>query len=221
MTVKINVDGRTLEAPAGANLLEACLEAGIYIPHLCHLTGESPPHASCRLCLVALDDDSRPVPACTVGVRDGLTVRTDTEEVRRLQRAGLRLLLSAHTVNCRQCPANRRCELQRMAKFLGMGLRAAPLPNDERPAPRPFFHPHLAIDTEHCVLCGRCVRTCRRRHGHALLTFAGRGFDTVVSPYPTGTDPTDIPCLDCLACIDVCPVGALQPRAPGNAANGS
>ncbi len=205
--IEISVDQRTLTVQEDANLLEACLEAGIYIPHLCHLPGTAPA-ASCRLCFVALDGKPAPVPACTVKASAGLKVRTDTPAVRRLQRAALCLLLSAHTIDCRRCPANRRCELQRIARFLGVALKRPDLPPLAPPAGPPAAQGELAVDTAHCVLCGRCVRTCRCLHGASRLTFAGRGHGTVVTDW-VETGPS-IRCTDCMACIDICPVGAIS-----------
>ena len=204
--IEISVDQRAMAVAEGANLLEACLAAGIYIPHLCHLPGLAPT-AACRLCFVAVNGKPAPVPACTVTVDVGLEVSTDTPAVRRLQRAALRLLLSAHTIDCRRCPANRRCELQRIARFLRVPLKRPDLPPLAPPAGPPSGG-ELLVDTTHCVLCGRCVRTCRRLHGTSRLTFAGRGHGTVVTDW-VEAGPS-IRCTDCTACIDVCPVGAIR-----------
>jgi NADH dehydrogenase/NADH:ubiquinone oxidoreductase subunit G len=209
--IEIRVDGQPIAVCPGANLLEACLAAGIYIPHLCHLPG-LPAAASCRLCFVALGDRPDPVPACTVAVQPGLEVLTDTPAVRRLQRSALELLLSAHTIDCRRCPANRRCALQRIARFLKVPLKRPDLPPLDPPGGLPGTGGELVVDPSHCVLCGRCVRTCRRLHGHSRLTFAGRGQRTVVTDW-VETGPA-IRCTDCGACIEVCPVGAIR-LAPG------
>ena len=40
-TCSVRIDGRNVEAPAGASLLAGALAAGVYIPHLCsnHMPG--------------------------------------------------------------------------------------------------------------------------------------------------------------------------------------
>jgi ferredoxin len=43
------------------------------------------------------------------------------------------------------------------------------------------------------------------------LTFAQRGFDTVIGFFGS-TDPGDLPCHSCLACATICPTGALIPK---------
>jgi len=108
---KLIVDGREIEAQQGANLLQACLDNDIYIPNLCYLKEMQDPPSSCRLCFVEIEGYRQPVTACRVEIREGMVVKTDTEHVRRLQRTAFELLLSVHHVDCKNCPANRRCEL--------------------------------------------------------------------------------------------------------------
>jgi NADH dehydrogenase/NADH:ubiquinone oxidoreductase subunit G len=205
--VSITVDEKTIAVPRGANLLAACLANGIYIPHLCYLENVKPA-AACRLCFVEVDGRSGPVAACTVTVEEPLTVRTATPAVRRLQRAGLQLLLSVHRIECRTCPANRRCELQRIAKFLKVGLKAGRLAQRFKQPEIDASHPCLEYYPNRCVLCGKCVHVCRSQHRNVVLTFARRGFDTVVGYYGLSDNPAHA-CQDCRACVDICPVAAL------------
>ena len=148
------------------------------------------------------------VPACTVTVSGPLAVRTDTPAVRRLQKAGLQLLLSVHRIECRTCPANRRCELQRIAKFLKVGLKPGKLPQRFKQPEIDSSHPCLDYYPNRCVLCGQCVHVCRAQHRDVVLTFAKRGFDTVVGYYGLSENPAHT-CRDCRACGEVCPVAAL------------
>jgi bidirectional [NiFe] hydrogenase diaphorase subunit len=211
--IKLNVDEREIWVEEGLTLLEACLKNGIYVPNLCFLEGfEQHPQASCRLCFVEIQGEIQPVTSCTVRVRKGMCVSTDTPAVRDLQRSALKLLLSMHRVECARCPANRKCALQQMAAFLRVGLKVLPLPDLEA-LKLDGGHPVFDYHPYRCVLCGRCVLACERRGGRPLLTFAERGLRTrVVSLW----DPNDLSarCQACLACINVCPVAALTPKAP-------
>lgn len=206
--IELIVDGRPVAIEEGKNLLQGCLENGIYIPHLCFLEGMSNPPASCRLCFVEVKDQGKPVTACKVKPEPGMEVRTDTPAVRRLQKSALRLLLSVHRVDCRRCPANKRCELQNMARFLGVRLKPRRLEHVERQQPMLQEHPLFEFDVNRCVLCGKCVAICQARTGHALLTFAKRGFDTIITAF-NEKDPSQLPCGNCLACVEVCPVSAI------------
>jgi len=213
MGILIQVDGRTLDVEPGVNLLSACLASGIYIPHLCYLEDMSPVAGSCRLCFVDIEGCIRPVPACTVTVAGPLAVRTGTPAVRRLQKAGLRLLLSVHRIDCKNCPANRRCELQRIARFLKVGLTPGKLARHLKEPDVDSSHPCLDYYPNRCVLCGKCVHVCGRQHGDIVLTFVKRGFDTVVGTYGDSSNPSPL-CGGCRACMEVCPVAALLPK-PG------
>ena len=51
---KITVDGKTIEAKDRQMILQACLDAGIAVPHYCYHPGLSIP-ASCRICLVEVE----------------------------------------------------------------------------------------------------------------------------------------------------------------------
>ena len=206
--VSIQVDQKKIEVQEGTSVLKACLDNGITIPNLCYLKELDPAPASCRLCFVEIDGVDHPVASCSVPVQEAMVVRTDTPAVRRLQRTALKLLLSVHDVDCRNCPANRKCTLQHLARFLKVGLKSKGLRHRLKEPPIDDRHPCLDYFPNRCVLCGRCVAVCRRASDRPELTFAKRGFDTVVSFF-SRTDSARHDCATCRACIDTCPVAAL------------
>ena len=209
--VTLSVDDRKIEIAAGTNLLTACLQNDIYIPNLCYIEGMDHPPASCRLCFVEIDGEDAPLPACTLQVRPDMVVRTDTPAVRRLQKTALQLLLSVHDVDCKNCPANRNCALQDMAKFLKTALKSKHLDLFLKENKVDRGHPFWDYYPNRCVLCGRCVYVCRAQQPYAQLTFARRGFDTVIGFFgqPQSSPPS---CETCRACAEVCPVAALIPK---------
>jgi len=209
--IKLVVDHKELEIEEGANLLEACLCHGIYVPNLCYLEGMEHPDASCRLCFVEID--GKPVPACTIRISSPMVVKTDTPAVRTLQRSALRLLLSVHEVDCARCPANKKCALQNIAKFLGIGLKPKGLEQFLKEPGLVEDHPFINYYANRCVLCGRCVRVCRTKEGLPQMNFAKRGFDTVISFYGVNKEAMTT-CDDCRTCVGVCPVGAIIFKTP-------
>jgi len=211
--IKVTVDGKQIEVDEQQSLLTACLQEGIYIPHLCFLEKMRDPPASCRMCFVDIEGERNPVVACKVQPKEAMVVKTDTDRVRRLQRSALRLLLSVHNVDCRHCPSNKKCDLQRLSKFLGVPLKSKKLEHLEREPLVDLDHPWFEFVRDRCILCAKCIYVCRQRNDFNLLTFAKRGFDTVVTCFG-GKDSAEPPCKDCRACVDICPVSAIFLKDP-------
>lgn len=210
--VSLTIDGKKVTAQPGEKLLWVALRHGIYIPNLCALKDKNSPAASCRLCFVEIEGKKNPSPSCTEEVHEGMIVKTNTPQVLRLQRQAVNLLLAAHQIDCPRCGKNRDCELQRIVHHLKMKLRPAKLRLLPSNFPIDASHPALIFNPNKCVLCGRCVWACRQQ-GLGILQFAHRGFATRISTF------LDLPlaqtaCTGCLACVRVCPVGALLPNLP-------
>lgn len=209
--IKLTVDDREIETEEEGNLLQVCLENDIYIPNLCHIKGMKSPPASCRLCFVEIEGEEKPIPSCTVTVRDGMVVKTDTQPVRQLQRTALQLLLSVHDVDCGHCPANKRCELQRLAGILKVGLKPKQFNRRLKEMELDDAHTCLNYYPNRCVLCGKCVYVCKDKHGVPHLNFAKRGLDTVITFYGEN-DVLKLPCEECYACVEICPVSAITSK---------
>jgi bidirectional [NiFe] hydrogenase diaphorase subunit len=202
--VKFVVDNKEIETEEGITVLQACLDNEIYIPNLCYIKDMENPPGSCRLCFVEIKGYNQPITSC----KEGMVVSTNTEHIKRLQRTAFELLLSVHHVDCKNCPANRKCELQRIAKFLHFGLKLKRLEHLDREAKAEQNHPCLEYVPNRCVLCGKCVFVCKKKNGQAMLSFAKRGLDTVISFFGED-DNSRVSCEECYACAEICPVGAL------------
>ncbi len=107
--IRITLNGKEVDVPAGVTILEAARLHGIEIPTLCD-DEQLEPYASCWLCAVRLEGMKRYVPSCGTKVAPGMKVHTHSEDVLAVRRMALELLLSNHRGDCiapckATCPA--------------------------------------------------------------------------------------------------------------------
>ncbi|GAA1636168.1 formate dehydrogenase subunit alpha [Nonomuraea maheshkhaliensis] len=198
------MDGVPVDLPEGTTLLSAVRAAGFAVPMLCH-DDRLTPVGSCRACLVRVDE--RVVAACVTPVVEDAQVCVEQEDLRRLRREAVELIVSALPPYALEGDG----ELARICRELGIGPETA-----EGGAGRGRDDSHLFVrlDRDLCIACGRCVRMCAEVQGTFALTLAGRGSDTVVAP-GTGGLWADSDCVACGGCVDSCPTGALtEPGLP-------
>ncbi len=204
--VNLTIDGKAVQAPVGSSVLEAARAAGIYIPTLCYhpdLRAEG----ACRLCMVEASGARTLVASCVYPVAEGMVVRTNTNKVREARKTVIELLLTNHPKDCLCCQKNGDCELQRIAANLG--VRKLRFDGGEMKAHTiDSSNPSLVRDQEKCILCGRCIRVCRDVQGMSVYSFAGRGFNTIVST-AFEHDLLNSACSYCGQCASVCPTGAI------------
>jgi formate dehydrogenase (NADP+) beta subunit len=93
--LNLEIDGRKITAPEGKSVLDAALDAGIYIPHLCYHP-DLPSVDDCKLCVVEIDGMEGLPTACTIPAADGMTVRTATEKVKAGRKQAMAQILSGH-----------------------------------------------------------------------------------------------------------------------------
>jgi bidirectional [NiFe] hydrogenase diaphorase subunit len=208
----IVVNGNWIFVDEARSLLEGCLRNGVDIPNLCFLEEMLDPPASCRMCFVEIEGQGQPLMACKVRPWAGMVVRTDTDQVRRLQQTALRLLLTVHEARCKPCPSNKRCDLQRLVRLLGVRIRPKRYEHLDRTVEEVEEHPVLEIYHPRCILCSKCIEVCRNRNGYSLLTFARRGIDTFIAAMGENGEEKPV-CEECLACVEVCPVSAILIRS--------
>ena len=141
-------------------------------------------------------------------VAEGMMVNTRGEKSLELARTAFDLLMASHHLDCAHCPANGRCELQKIAKVLGCKLKPKRFRLLLRDLPVDDSNPLFTLDPNKCVLCGRCIWTCRRDVRNGVFGFAHRGFERVLTTF--GDEPIGAHrCLECERCVIVCPTGAL------------
>ena len=196
------VDGKTLTAPAGKLLIDACRKAGIEIPAFCYYPGLSL-QAACRMCVVRQEKVPKLQTACTTTVAEGQVFITESDEIAQARRATIELLLGNHPLDCPVCDAGGECELQDMTFKYGAGESLYAEAKHHREEQQ--WSPAVFFDRPRCILCYRCIRMCGEGMDVWALGVQGRGVRSSIAP--NGRDHLD--CEQCGMCIDVCPVGAL------------
>ena len=206
--IKINIDGRDLEVESGITVLAAARKANIDIPTLCFLKDINNA-GDCRMCIVEIEGRRGYVPSCNTIVQDGMVVRTNTPGIMEARRVILDLILSSHNRACLTCERNGNCELQTLAEKFGFteieyaGLEVEPHIDDKSPS--------IVRDASKCIMCKRCVATCKNVQGIAAIDVAGRGYKSHIST-TNEKSLDDVNCVFCGQCIEACPVGALKEK---------
>jgi NADH-quinone oxidoreductase subunit G len=200
--VTLTVDGKTITAPAGTLLIEACRKVGIEVPAFCYYPGLSL-QAACRMCLVRIEKMPKLQTACTTPIGEGMIVFTETDEIKQARKSMLELVLANHPLDCPVCDAGGECELQDMAfKYGAGGSQFVEIKNHRE---EQQWSPVVFFDRPRCILCYRCVRVCNEGMDVAALGIQFRNSGSVIAP----NDQNQLDCEQCGMCIDICPVGAL------------
>lgn len=210
--IKLTINSRAVELEAGSTLLEAARQAGVHVPTLCHHPRlQSNP--VCRMCLVEVAGQSKPVPSCVTLAQDGDVVVTDSAELQAFRKVNVQWLLARHPNDCMRCEVNGACKLQALVSehqlenswgSVPMGCAAHP-----EHALTDHTSPSIWRDIAKCVECGLCVAACgepgQQQH---VIGFAGRGTDRLpVTVFDQSLADTN--CISCGQCTLVCPTGAL------------
>jgi NADPH-dependent glutamate synthase beta subunit-like oxidoreductase/formate hydrogenlyase subunit 6/NADH:ubiquinone oxidoreductase subunit I/ferredoxin len=109
-TFTVTIDGRELTGRVGQTILEICRDNGIEVPTLCY-EPKLPGFGACRMCVVEVEGEEHPPISCARLAEPGMTVATQTEQVRRLRRTNLELIFSDHNAYClppcqNKCPSH-------------------------------------------------------------------------------------------------------------------
>ena len=229
----ITINGKKVPFKEGKTVLETALDAGIYVPSLC-THPELEPFGACRLCIVKIEGMRGFPTSCTTLAHDGMVIITEDDELQKMRRTVLELLLSEHpntciicedkkeceechfgptkagrVTGCTFCSKKEICEVREIADYLE--IKDLRLPFEYKNLPLERDDPFFDRDYNLCILCGRCVRVCHDIRGRGTLAFTQRSHRTKVG---TAFDKPhiDSECGFCGACIDVCPTGALSAR---------
>ena len=153
--MKITIDGKEIEARQGQSVLDAALDGGIFIPHLCsHPDLEA--KGGCHLCSVEIEGGDQAVPACKTEAREGMKITVNGAKAEKVRKTAMELILATHPADCTGCPKYGKCELQSMYQYMGVSperwrKKSRSLANNDS-------NPLISHLFTRCVRCGRCIR---------------------------------------------------------------
>ncbi|WP_428939715.1 2Fe-2S iron-sulfur cluster-binding protein [Fontivita pretiosa] len=199
---RITVDGKIIECKDRQMILQACLDAGIFLPHYCYHPGLSIP-ASCRICLVEVEGIPKLVPSCQTPVRDGMVVHSKSSKAIANQKAVMEYLLINHPLDCPVCDQAGECLLQDYS--YQYGRTESRFEEDKAKKPKKDVGLHVLLYNDRCIMCTRCVRFTREISGTGELYVDGRGHREEIDIFPG--KPLDNKLSGNV--VDICPVGAL------------
>jgi NADH-quinone oxidoreductase subunit G len=220
----VQIDGVWHQFPKGTRVIEACSEAGKFIPRYCYHPKLSSP-GNCRMCLIEMGmpkmgpdrkpemgADGKPVVnwiprpqiSCAQDVADGMGIRTDSPMVRECRNGVMEFLLINHPLDCPICDQAGECQLQEFSVQYGTaGSRF--LEEKVKKPKRVELGPRVTLDDERCILCSRCIRFMQEIAHDDVLGFASRGSHTYLTAHPGRHLDSNYS----LNTVDICPVGAL------------
>jgi len=191
--------------PKGTLIIRAAEQLGVAVPRFC----DHPlldPVAACRMCLVEIEGQPKPQPACAVTVMDGMKVKTQmtSEVAEKAQQGVMEFLLINHPLDCPICDKGGECPLQNQAMANGRG--ESRFDGVKRTFPKPInVSAQILLDRERCVSCARCTRFADQIAGDAFISLQERGAEQQVNV--SSDQPFDSYFSG--NTVQICPVGAL------------
>ena len=182
------------------------------VPTLCDDPNLAP-YGACRVCSVevALEKDgpTKVVASCHTPVGENQHIFTSNDELQKLRKNIVELVLTDHPMNCETCEVDQNCELQTVANDLGIKEHRYNNPKQHKGIPKDTSHAYMRMNLDNCINCGRCVRACDEIQGSFVLTMSGRGFESRIT---TDNDMLfgDSSCVSCGACAHTCPTDAIS-----------
>lgn len=205
--VSLVIDGRKITADESKTVLEAALENGIYIPHLCHHE-DLHPNGGCRLCVVKQEGVDGVITSCSTKVKEGMNINTKDELAEKVRKLSVDLMFKTHPDECTGCPKYGKCQLQSISQYVGdtgRDLRSLKIRVGANES-----NPLMLHEMYRCILCGRCVRACEDLRGVGALTF--QKVDGRMQVVVNGNSLKEAGCRFCGACVEVCPTGSIRDK---------
>jgi len=195
------INDRQVTAMKNETILDVARREGIYIPTMCYLPKVSP-IASCRLCIVDVENTDGFVLSCQTPPTEGIHVKTQSQALDKERRRIMELYNVNHPLECGVCDKSGECDLQN--KTLEMGIVNQSFSAKETHKTLKEWG-LINYEPSLCIMCEKCVSTCNEVIGDDAIEIQFGGYNSTIIPKNSET----LECTSCGECIAVCPVGAM------------
>ena len=203
--IQIKIDNNIVKVKPGMTILQACQQLGIEIPIFCYHEKLSIA-GNCRMCLVEVKDNPKPVASCSIPVIDGMEIKTSSTMVRKARNGVMEFLLINHPLDCPICDQGGECDLQDIA--MSYGRDKSRFNYTKRAVKEKNFGPLIKTVMTRCIHCTRCIRFATEIAGVPELGAIGMGENMEVVTYLDKSVTSEVSGN----MIDICPVGALTSK---------
>ncbi|KAL7295476.1 hypothetical protein TKK_0011127 [Trichogramma kaykai] len=207
--IELFIDDKPVQVPPGTTVLKAAAMVGVEIPRFCYherlaIAG------NCRMCLVEIEKQVKPVAACAMPVMKGWRVKTNSALTRKAREGVMEFLLVNHPLDCPICDQGGECDLQDQSMAFGNDRSRFTDINfsGKRAVEDKDLGPLIKTVMTRCIHCTRCIRFASEVAGVDDLGTTGRGNEMQVGTYVEKLFMSEVSGN----IIDLCPVGALTSK---------
>ena len=214
MTITISINGKYVEASPDSSVLDVINSSGTYVPQLCK-DPDMKPLGACRTCLIQVEGVNGYPASCSLPVKDGLKIWTDTPEVRNIRRGVIEMTLAMFPEHSsksnKEINGTDYKELTIAANH--HDIKTSQWRGRDRESvdeSNPIFN----ISMDSCILCGRCASACQAGHQFiGAIDLIGSSRNSRIGTFMDKPLIESV-CTTCGQCLSVCPTGAIEVKNP-------
>ncbi len=204
--VKILINDVEKEVENGLTVLQALEREGVQIPKFCYHE-RLKVAGNCRMCLVEITPGPpKPQASCAINVAEGMSIKTETEMIKKAREGVMEFLLANHPLDCPICDQAGECDLQDQAFIYGRD--SSRFTEGKRAVEEKAMGPFVKTQMTRCIHCTRCVRFMEDIAGTSEIGAFNRGKETEIATFLNSGIKSELSGN----IVDLCPVGALTSK---------